>query len=151
MNDGSVDDRHGGAARRVYTADEAQRERVAEQVRAELAGDAGVVFAYLYGSFVESSSYRDVDVGVYVEAAEPDQVSAKALDLSWRLSDRVELPVDVRALNGAPVSFLFHVLRGRLLLSRDDARLEDLIERTAHRYLDIAPVLRRGTKDAFAA
>ena len=151
MTGGRGDDRRTVAARRVYTADDAQRERVSEQVRAELAGEAAVVFAYLYGSFVESSRYRDVDVGVYVDAAEPDQASAKALDLSGRLSDRVGLPVDVRALNGAPVSFLFHVLRGRLLLSRDDARLEDLIERTAHRYLDIAPVLRRGTKDAFAA
>jgi predicted nucleotidyltransferase len=151
MTEGRGDDRLTVAARRVYTADDAQRERVAEQIRVELAGEAAVVFAYLYGSFVESPSYRDVDVGVYVEAAAPDQASAKALDLSGRLSDRVGLPVDVRALNGAPVSFLFHVFRGRLLLSRDDARLEDLIERTAHRYLDIAPVLRRSTKDAFAA
>ncbi len=151
MTEGRGGDRRTVAARRVYTADDAQRERAAEQVRAELAGEAAVVFAYLYGSFVEGGPFRDVDVGVYVEAAEPGQASAQALDLSGRLSDRVGLPVDVRVLNGAPVPFLFHVLRGRLLLSRDDARLEDLIERTAHRYLDIAPVLRRSTKDAFAA
>jgi predicted nucleotidyltransferase len=66
MTEGRGDDRLTVAARRVYTADDAQRERVAEQIRVELAGEAAVVFAYLYGSFVESPSYRDVDVGVYV-------------------------------------------------------------------------------------
>ena len=151
MTEGRGDDRLTVAARRVYTADDAQRERVAGQICAELTGEAGVVFAYLYGSFVESPWYRDVDVGVYVEAAEPDQASAKALDLSGRLSERVGLPVDVRALNGAPVSFLFHVLRGQLLVCRDDDRLETLLEDTARRYLDIEPLLRRATKDAFAA
>jgi len=124
---------------------------VAEQARAELAGEAAVVFAYLYGSFVEGGPFRDVDVGVYVEAAEPGQASAKALDLSGRLSDRAGLPVDVRVLNGAPVPFLFHVFRGQLLVCRDDDRLETLLEDTARRYLDIEPLLRRATKDAFAA
>lgn len=137
--------------RRVYTRDDAQRAVVVEQLRAELAAELDVVFAFLYGSFADSAQFRDIDVGVYLDPIDPDRAAARALDLAGRLSDRVGLPVDVRALNGAPVPFLFHVLRGRLLLSRDDDRLEDLIERTAQRYLDIAPLLRQSTKDAFAA
>ncbi len=34
---------------------------------------------------------------------------------------------------------------------RDDAVLAEVIERTVSRYFDIAPLLRRGTQEAFAA
>ncbi len=137
--------------KRVYTADVAQRAHVVEQLRAEFGGQPDVAFAFLYGSFAESPQFHDVDVGVYLAPIDPERAAARALALAERLSDRVGLPVDVRVLNGAPVPFLFHVLRGRLLLSRDDDRLEDLLERTAQRYLDIAPLLRQSTKDAFGA
>ena len=50
----------------------------------------------------------------------------------------------------APVSFRFHVLREELILSRDEHLLGDLIENTVRRYLDIAPLLRRSTKETFA-
>ena len=116
-----------------------------------LTPDPRVTFAYLYGSLVESEAFHDVDVGVYLTAVQPDRMTATALDLGQRLSDRVHLPVDVRILNGAPDSFLFHVLRGCLLLSRDDALLAEILERTIHRFLDIAPLRRQGAKEAFAA
>jgi hypothetical protein len=59
--------------------------------------------------------------------------------------------VDVRILNVAPVSFLYHVLRGQLLFCRDDEILAEVTERTISRYLDIAPLVRRGAQEAFAA
>lgn len=58
--------------------------------------------------------------------------------------------VDLRVVNNAPVSFLFHVLRGHPLLVRDERVLADLIERTARTYHDRAPLLRRATREAFA-
>lgn len=47
--------------------------------------------------------------------------------------------------------YQYHALRGRLLVCNDEDFLTDLIEDVARRYLDLAPLLRRGTKDAFAA
>ena len=42
-----------------------------------LADDPRVVFAYLYGSFLEEASFRDVDIAVYAENEEnPFAVSA---------------------------------------------------------------------------
>jgi hypothetical protein len=38
-----------------------------------------------------------------------------------------------------------------LLLCRDETFLTDMLEDVARRYLDLAPFLRNGTKDAFAA
>jgi len=71
--------------------------------------------------------------------------------LAVALSRIVGFPVDVRLANQAPLSFLFHALRGRLLIVRDETLLADLIEQTARRYHDLAPFLRQATRDAFAA
>jgi predicted nucleotidyltransferase len=133
--------------RRRYQLDAEARAHVREQLARELATHADVAFAYLYGSFVESDAFHDVDVGVYFS---PPPTGALTSALAQSLSDRVKLPVDVRPLNGAPVSFVYHVLRGQLLLSRDDALLAEVMERTVHQYLDIAPLLRHYTKEAFS-
>jgi len=69
-----------------------------------------------------------------------------------RLDQEIGFPIDVRVLNDAPVTFLFHVFReGRLLLSRNDERLADLMERTVREYLDAAPLLRQATMEAYGA
>jgi predicted nucleotidyltransferase len=137
--------------RRLHRINREERERIEQCLAAELAGDRSVTFAYLYGSFVESQPFHDIDVGVYLENVQADRVTATALDLAQRLSDRAQMPVDVRILNFAPVSFLYHVLRGQLVFCRDDAVLAEVMERTVSRYLDIAPLVRRGTQEAFAA
>ena len=137
--------------RRLHHINREGRDRIEQCLAAELASDLSVAFAYLYGSFVESQPFHDVDVGVYVQNVRADRLSAAALDLAQRLSDRARIPVDVRILNVAPVSFVYHVLRGQLVFCRDDGVLAELMERTVSRYLDIAPLVRRGTREAFAA
>ena len=128
-----------------------QRGQIEECLSVELAGDGDVVFAYLYGSFVEPQPFHDIDVGVYLQGHPSESQTEKAIALAQRLTDRVRCPVDVRALNAAPMSFVYHVLRGRLLFSRDDSLLADVIERTVSRYLDAAPLIRQATREAFAA
>ena len=137
--------------RRLHRTNREERQRIEQCLAAELATDRSVAFAYLYGSYVESQPFHDIDVGAYLENVRAERLSATALDLARRLSDTARIPVDVRILNVAPVSFLFHVLRGQLVFCRDDAVLAEVMERTISRYLDIAPLVRRGTQEAFAA
>ena len=137
--------------RRFHHMNEQERHRIEQCLEMELANDRTVTFAYLYGSFIGPQPFRDIDVGVYLENVRADRVTVTALDLAQRLSDRAQMPVDVRILNVAPVSFLYHVLRGQLVFCRDDGVLAELMERTVSRYLDIAPLVRRGTREAFAA
>ena len=105
-----------------------ERQRIEERLAAELARDRSVAFAYLYGSFVESQPFHDIDVGVYLENLQADRLTATALDLAQRLSGTARIPVDVRILNVAPVSFLYHVLRDQLVFCRDDAVLAEVME-----------------------
>ena len=118
---------------------------------AALEAEPDLEFAWLHGSFLGGGGFHDVDVGVHLNAAS-DVRSRRAVDLGLRLDSETGLPVDVRVLNDAPVTFLFHVFReGRLLLSRNDERLADLMERTVREYLDMEPLLRRATIEAYGA
>ncbi|NOS78224.1 MAG: nucleotidyltransferase domain-containing protein [Nitrospira sp.] len=134
-----------------YTVHPEAREALVCRLAAELEKDPAVVFAYLHGSLLDSEAVHDVDVGLYLRESDAERGSAVASALSARLSIIAGLPVDVRVLNEAPLSFVYHVLRGRLLLCRDEDLLTTMLEDVARRYLDLAPLLYQGTKDAFAA
>ena len=105
-------------------------------------------FAWLHGSFLATSEFHDIDVGVHLDATS-EEWFRRGLDLAVRLGREAAFPVDVRVLNDAPVTFLFQVFReGRLPLSRNGKRLAGLMERTVREYLDMEPLLRRATIEA---
>ena len=134
-----------------YTIQPEAREALVRRLAAELEKESAVAFAYLHGSLLDSEAVHDVDVGLYLRESETERGAAVASALSARLSIIAGLPVDVRVLNDAPLSFVYHVLRGRLLFCRDEDLLTSKLEDVARRYLDLAPLLHQGTKDAFAA
>jgi predicted nucleotidyltransferase len=134
-----------------YTIQPEARELLVCRLTAELEKESAVVFAYLHGSLLDSEAVHDVDVGLYLCESGAERGAAVASALSVRLSIIAGLPVDVRVLNEAPLSFVYHVLRGRLLFCRDEDLLTAMLEDVARRYLDLAPLLHQGTKDAFAA
>ncbi len=59
--------------------------------------------------------------------------------------------MDVRSIRGAAVSFCYHVYRGRLLCSRDEALRTRVVGQTVSRYLDIRPLQRQALKEAIAS
>ncbi|HEY2930402.1 MAG TPA: nucleotidyltransferase domain-containing protein [Acidobacteriota bacterium] len=136
---------------RLYETDQDIRSRILPQIAACLADEPKVAFAYVFGSFVTAETFHDIDVGIYLWQARLEGATFEALRLADLLSRRLKLPVDIRILNFAPTAFLFHVLRGLILLNRDEDLHDDVVERTICRYLDMAALLRRSTREAFAA
>jgi predicted nucleotidyltransferase len=137
--------------RTQYKIQPETREALVRRLAEELAKEHTIRFAYLYGSVLDSDTVHDVDVGLYLREPEDATSAATSIDLSNRLTAIVGMPVDVRVLNEAPLTFMYHVLRGRLLVYHDEECLTETLEDVARRYLDLAPLLRQGTKDAFAA
>jgi predicted nucleotidyltransferase len=130
--------------------DQPEREAILRALVARLQAEPRVAYAHLHGSFVDRPVFHDVDVAIHV-AGDSRFAGHLALDLSTRLTEELGVAVDVRAVNDAPLSFRFRALRGRLLVSHDDERLAAAIEETTQRYLDIEPLLRIATREAFAA
>jgi len=110
-----------------------------------------ILFAYVYGSFLEDGPFRDVDLAIYMDG--------KILGPAFFCEDAVAqelvkvlcpvFPVDVRLLNGAPLAFQFNVLKGRLLFARDENQWVEFVSYVVSRYLDMKPLLDYYFVEAF--
>ncbi len=101
--------------RAQYRIQPETREALTRRLTEELEKEPTIRFGYLYGSVLDSDTVHDVDVGLYLRESEAAINAATAVDLSNRLTVIVGMPVDVRVLNEASLSFVYHILRGRLL------------------------------------
>lgn len=127
-----------------------EKESLAAQLAEQMAQHPEVLFAYLHGSFIGEGPFRDIDLAVYVApgAAPPDRLRWYECELATDLQSRVTIPVDVRILNDAPLTFRYQVLKGKALLARDVEVLEEFRARTWDDYLDFAPSAHRYLREA---
>jgi hypothetical protein len=107
-----------------------------------------LIFAYVHGSFVSQKKFRDVDVAVYLKST-PLELLQMELALETELYNLVQYPVDVRILNGSPVSFRYNVIKnGRRLAVIDDDGRCDFEETTVSNYFDFAPYRKMYLQEA---
>jgi predicted nucleotidyltransferase len=127
-----------------------------EQLRLRLVRDLDVrpeiLLALLHGSFARGEAFRDIDVVVWLDPLRlsKDERFRLALDLSVQLRLTLRHPVDVRALNDAPLGFRYHALAGSPLVVRDEGFLDELRARTWDEYLDFQPFARRYLREALS-
>lgn len=136
---------------RSYRLSSEAKQDLKAALRARIEGCEDVLFAFLYGSVLDNLPVHDIDVGVYVGGIPEDAVTGRAIDIASKLQSATKVPVDVRIVNFAPVPFQYKVLRGELLLERDEVARAGFAEKVMGRYFDMEPLLRRGCKEAFAA
>jgi predicted nucleotidyltransferase len=138
-----------GAAPQVVADPEAAR----AILRSCLLDHPEILFAYVFGSFAEGLPCRDIDVGVFVDAAKLNGLDSFDFEtrLSLELSRAAGLPVDLRVINSAPVGFQHSVLQGEVLVVRDEARLGDFIEFVSAEYMDFAWLGREFLREVLAA
>jgi len=127
-----------------------QRDRVIRQLKRLLQPQTEIILALLHGSFRTGGPFRDLDLALLVDrdAVENDAFRRYELEQGVRWSTEVNLPVDVRLLNDAPVTFRYHALKGDVLLARDGTALDELRARTWDEYCDFAPFARRYLREA---
>lgn len=113
-----------------------QRETLVLRLTEILHQEPIVLGAWLHGSFHEGLPFHDIDVAVYLDPA--SEATHDPLTLMLELGDRLEravrLPVDVRVLNGAPLSFQFRATGGRPLLLRDEDACYAFVEHVRRMY-----------------
>jgi predicted nucleotidyltransferase len=105
---------------------------------------AGLAAVYLFGSVGrgDARADSDVDVAVLYQKDPPATLEGLPLDLEGELERLLGLPVDVIALNRAPVDLVHRVLRdGALILEADrEARIRFEVKSRAE-YFDLLPTL----------
>ena len=138
---------------KTYTLSAEKREICLQRISGFLEEELSILFAYAYGSFLESSRFRDLDIAVFLMSDNlPLRPYVFEIELETAIVKRLDIPfpVDVRIMNSAGIPLQYHALRGRLLMDRNpDIRLKIMTKITSL-YLDIAPILTHHTKEAFS-
>ncbi len=94
--------------------------------------------------------FRDVDVAVYVDENKVGNFLEYELRLSKEIESTIRLQVDVKVLNSAPLSFKYRVIKGELLISKNEEIRLGFIERILMEYLDFKPIEDRIIKEILA-
>ncbi len=117
--------------------------KVIEKIKNVLEKEDKVIFAYLYGSFLNGEDFRDIDIGVYIrDTADPlsDSVDIK-FNLSHELNispDRIDLQIINKVDN---LFYLGEVLSGLLIVDKNSDLRGDFIEAYSMRYREAEGVL----------
>ena len=111
-----------------------------------------ILFAYLHGSFLESKTFQDIDVAVYLEETTKHDINIIEYEiaLSLLVEKQLRMAADVKALNWAPLSFRYNVSRGLLLLSRDELKREDFLCATWMEYFDFLPISKTYVREVLS-
>lgn len=113
---------------------------------------AEILFAYLFGSAVDSGVFQDVDLGVYVrDMGGIDDGFDYAFRMSGELDSLLGCQVDVILMNTAPDHLIHSISSGIILVNRnDDARI-DFLTASWSRYFDFEPKRRQWLREVINA
>lgn len=114
-----------------------------------LRSEERIFFAYAYGSFLKEETFKDIDLGIYMQNPEENPYKISS-DLKTRLSQLsrkqgLDLTVDhfdIQLINQAPFTFLRRIFKeGTLLLDRDPDLRTDIVEQVSLKYRECAGLL----------
>jgi predicted nucleotidyltransferase len=125
-----------------YRVDPTRKQELKARLRERLMERPEIRFACLHGSFLEHETLGDIDVAVSVELGRLPgaDVTAYELALEGVLEQDLGVPVDVRVVEDAPLSFQYAVTRGETLFVCAREAWAVFRERTWSAYLDFAPL-----------
>ncbi|HDR16027.1 MAG TPA: nucleotidyltransferase domain-containing protein [Desulfobacteraceae bacterium] len=122
-----------------HTISETSRKHLSATVAARLAELSDkILAAYVFGSFIEGKPYSDMDLGLLMLNDPPNPVVFE-IEIETELEKITGCPVDIRILNGAPLSFCQQVIRnGEVILDSDPDTRADFEGRTLKKYFDFS-------------
>ena len=127
------------------------KKEIIKKIREHLSLRKEILFAYLYGSFLEGKDFKDIDVGIYLDEEKLTKIDSidYEITLSLSLQKEIKIPFDVKIINLAPLSFKYHVTLGYLLFCRDEAKREEFLCHTWMLYFDFLPAAKNYLREVF--
>ena len=97
------------------------KKEVMEKIESFIKNHDEIIFAYIFGSFVENETFNDIDLAIYTDE---NNISTKeifyAVELSNQLEKNIKIPVDVIVLNKTSDFLLHRISKGILIKNSDD-------------------------------
>jgi predicted nucleotidyltransferase len=105
-----------------------EKEILTERISDILKAREYIVFAYIFGSFVSEDGFKDVDIAVFTSGVEGESPLELELTLEGEIGHAIHIPVDIRIINDAPVSFIYNVLKGGIVIVDNNKSLRSDFE-----------------------
>lgn len=132
-----------------HTMPPSERAGISETIAARLCRSfPEIAAAYIFGSFVGQESFGDIDIGVLLAGEELPAPLEYEISMENALEKEVRLPVDVRVLNSAPLSFQYHVIKsGSLVIDKDPNRRAAFEGKVRKQYFEFSRFRKRYLKE----
>ena len=107
-----------------------------------------VLFAYIYGSYVNALNhpFSDLDIGIFVDEMDINACLELELSLALRFDERlnIRVPAEVRILNLLPLSVKGRIIgEAELIYSRAEEKRVAFEMQVRCAYFDFLPVIRQ--------
>jgi hypothetical protein len=129
------------------------KKKLTQRLKELLIKEESIMFAYLHGSFLNEEEFNDVDIALYLDEKAIKEIEPVdfELSLSLKIGKYLKVPVDIKILNYAPLSFRYQVTRGYLLVNRLNLKREEFLCKTWSDYFDFQPIARIYLKEVLNA
>jgi predicted nucleotidyltransferase len=120
------------------------KEHFLKRISDKLSAEKCILFAYVFGSFLAEDGFQDVDIGLFTDEAQMEQ-SPLDLELSIQreMEDILRVPVDVRVINSAPLSFVYNILKRKIVVvDKEELLRADFEGATYKKYFDFRHLRR---------
>lgn len=118
---------------------ESEKQVVIKQISSRFSKQKKIVFAYIFGSFVSEKKFTDIDIGIYIDNKNGINTLNFELRMENEINSLVHFPIDVRIINDAPISFVYNVIKERVLIKDEAPSLRaDFEGMIFKKYLDLA-------------
>ncbi len=107
------------------------KEEIKNIITDYLLKDQNIIFAYIFGSFVEDDNFNDIDLSIYSNAEKFDTIS-----LAVKLERLVNIPFDVIDIKTAADHLIYCISKGEVIVNKDDDLRIDFITVAWSRYFD---------------
>jgi len=106
---------------------------------------------YVFGSFAMDKPFADIDIAILFRAVMDEPLSYE-LDIENNLEKLMSIPVDVRVMNAAPLSFQYQVIQdGRVIIDREPQHRAEYEGQVLKQYFDFSRYRIRYLKEAVYA
>lgn len=113
------------------------KEKIKKKIEKMIQEREEIIFAYLFGSFIDEEKFNDVDIGIYInENSVKTNNSFYEIELANQLEEILNIPVDIINLNSTSESVVYRATQGQLIKNTDDNFRINFITTSWKKYWD---------------
>lgn len=121
---------------------EINKKNIKKLIKEYLAKDTSLVFAYLFGSFVDEDKFKDIDLALY-----SNKDILQTIEISVELEKITNISFDVIDIKKAPDHLIHSISKGEVIIDNDEYLRIDIITAAWSRYFDFRYYRERFLKD----